>query len=688
MFKKLFNLLIKPSSLVVDNEKHIKVVILSSILLVSAIVMLILSLLVAFWIGKDIPIANHLIPISIATLILIGAYLLSRSRYYRIAGYVACFSLWLSTISASFVDPKHIIVAESLPYTALMVTIAALTLGRISATIFASLAVFSASILPIIQPALKYNMVLSTIIFLIGSSSLTILFVSILSIKIKQLQKSGNDLRESANQFRKLAEASFDGIVFMDKGVIIEANEPFAKMYGYTHEEVIGMNIAKFIDSESLDIVVENIKNNSREVQETVVLKKDGTKFLVETNGINTTYQGGNVRMTAMRDVSEEKKLEKEKEKLQKQVFQKSKLESIGELAAGVGHEINNPLAIIQGYIEKIGGCYKKKIPDLIEPLKIIENSVDRIKNIVEGLRTYARMDTGHIQVIDIHKIINDSISLIGFIFKQENIKIESLYKANNSEVNGNIGKFQQVIMNLFSNSKDAFNNKGGIIKIETKNNRNNLILKFSDDGAGIKKENLDNIFNTFFTTKEVGKGTGLGLGISYKIIDSMNGKISVDSEYGIGTQFTLTLPIAGKENLLKDEDVEVGDDEDDEDGKLRGKVLVVDDEDDFRDIICENLKEFGLEVDDANSGEIALEKIKKNKYDYIITDLKMPKVNGEKLVQEARRLGGNEKIIVMTGGIVTEYTKEQRHALRELANGYLKKPFRIEEIYEAFKKS
>ena len=380
-------------------------------------------------------------------------------------------------------------------------------------------------------------------------------------------------------------------------------------------------------------------------------------------------------------EIAERKKAEKEKTDMQKQIFQTSKLASIGELAAGVGHEINNPLAIIFGYMEKISNKYRKEIPDLIEPIDIVLNSTERIKKIVDGLRTFARMDTEHIQTVNVHKTINDSISLIETIYKQENIIIENLYKADKSEIKGNIGKLQQVIMNLFSNAKDALSQRGGTIKIETRNKRNKVILKFSDDGVGIKKEDLDRIFDTFFTTKEVGKGTGLGLGISHSIIEGMNGKIEVDSEYGIGTEFTITLPIAGKAKLLEEEE-----EEEEEVMKLKGKILVVDDEDVFRALVCDNLKDLGLEVDDADEGDTALEKIKKNKYDYIITDLKMPRMGGDVLIQEARKLGGKEKIIVITGGIVTDYTSEQRYALRKLSDGYLKKPFKNEEIYAALK--
>jgi len=366
---------------------------------------------------------------------------------------------------------------------------------------------------------------------------------------------------------------------------------------------------------------------------------------------------------------------DKEKE-MQKQIFQSSKLASLGVLAAGIGHEINNPLSIIYGYLELM--MQKQEYSELIEPIEIVLQAADRIKNIVNGLKTYGRSDSHDMEDVDLHKVVNDVLNLLKIVYKHEDIIIENGCKAGASLVRGNFGKVHQVIMNLFSNARDALAGKGGIIRIETENKDDNILLKFSDNGIGIKKEDQNRIFDTFFTTKEVGQGTGLGLGIVYSILKSMNGNIEVDSEYGMGTSFTITLPVIDMAELgmVKTEKTVVK--------KLQGRALVVEDEDFIRSIICHYLKDFGLEVDEASDGKTALEIIMKHEFDFIITDLKMSNMSGEGLIQEVRKLGRKDKIIVVTGGILIDYTKQQRDALRELSDGLLMKPFKKDDLYAA----
>lgn len=242
------------------------------------------------------------------------------------------------------------------------------------------------------------------------------------------------------------------------------------------------------------------------------------------------------------------KYLVEEKANMQKKVFHASKLASIGELAAGVGHEINNPLAIIQGNLELMREEIKDEnlvASSLEKYLSKQESSIKRISKIVDGLRTYARADVEHTETIDVHKLIRGSISLIEIIYKQEFINIELSLGAKEKYIMGNIGKLQQVIMNLLSNARDALRDKnGGTIKIETIQMKENIEIRLSDNGSGIAKENLKKMFDAFFTTKPIGRGTGLGLSISNELVEKMGGTIKVDSKEGEGTTFILSFPL------------------------------------------------------------------------------------------------------------------------------------------------
>ena len=385
--------------------------------------------------------------------------------------------------------------------------------------------------------------------------------------------------------------------------------------------------------------------------------------------------------------IANRKKMEKEKNEVQKQVFLSSKLASIGELAAGVAHEINNPLAIILGNIEFIQNSSAANDPTTAGQIERVIKSVDRISGIVNGLRTYARSDTDHIEVLDLHRLINDTVLLISSIYKNENITINIQLGSKNNIILGNIGKLQQVVMNLISNARDSFNGEQGSIDIETSNisdssnNEKRILLKITDSGSGISKENVEKIFNAFFTTKDPGKGTGLGLSISHSIVTSLGGEIQVDSELGRGTTFSLSFKSIDKEKTLdtsiksKEKVVEFK--------MIDGKALIVDDEQEIREILKNYLESFGLEVTLAQDGDIALENLKKQRFDFLITDLKMPSMGGEELLKKTKELGiTNTKLIIITGGIITEYTKKQRAMLKNIADSYIKKPFSKEDIY------
>ncbi|MEI8347484.1 MAG: hybrid sensor histidine kinase/response regulator, partial [Pseudomonadota bacterium] len=312
--------------------------------------------------------------------------------------------------------------------------------------------------------------------------------------------------------------------------------------------------------------------------------------------------------------------------------------------------------------------------------LKRMDRCVERIKNIVNGLRTYARMDTEHSENINFHKIIDDCISLIGAIYSKEGVTFELKHGAKEAYIRGNIGRTQQVLMNLFSNARDSMKGRPGKIIIETANSDGNLILRVIDSGMGIKPENVKRIFDPFFTTKDVGKGTGLGLGIVLSIIQSMKGKIELESEVGIGTCFNVTFPnVNENENIKKIEPLT---------GFVpKGTVLVVDDEEDLRDILSNNLKKIGVEVTTAKDGKEALELCHKFQFDYIISDIKMPQMDGLTFLRLARPIQ-KAKFLVITGGVVTDYTKEERDELRTLVNGYVKKPFSKDEIFQALAQS
>lgn len=240
-------------------------------------------------------------------------------------------------------------------------------------------------------------------------------------------------------------------------------------------------------------------------------------------------------------------------EELQKQkqfAQHNAKLASIGVLASGVGHEINNPLAIVKGHILSL----KKKIknPDftneqLVEQLDKMNIATTRIANIVQGLRNFSRVDNQQFEPFNIYQVMKESNDMVESIYSGEGVHIEfNPLKDENKNIfiNGNRGKIQQVIMNLLANAKDATEGQPSRkIILSSDYQDGKFIVKVQDNGAGIPADSLEKIFDAFYTTKEVNKGTGLGLSLVHGIIGDHKGQIFVETQMGSGSTFTVELP-------------------------------------------------------------------------------------------------------------------------------------------------
>ncbi len=230
-----------------------------------------------------------------------------------------------------------------------------------------------------------------------------------------------------------------------------------------------------------------------------------------------------------------------EKVYLEDQLMQAEKLSSIGLLAAGIAHEVNTPIAGISSYTQML----LEEMPesDRRKPiLEKIEKQTFRAAEIVNGLLNFSRLSGSEFNAVDINRLIDDSLGLLNHQLEINHIKVESRLEDSLPPVYGNRGKLQQVFVNLFLNARDAMPS-GGDLTVETAINESMIIVDISDTGMGISEENLKRIFDPFFTTKVLGKGTGLGLAVTYGIIQEHGGRIFVDSNAGNGTHFRLKLP-------------------------------------------------------------------------------------------------------------------------------------------------
>ena len=246
----------------------------------------------------------------------------------------------------------------------------------------------------------------------------------------------------------------------------------------------------------------------------------------------------------------------KELVEVQKQLIQAEKLATMGTLAGGVAHEINNPLTAILTNAQMLLATNNTLDTDSKESLQLIEEATKRCRTIVQKLMTYAKkpLETTEVSKVDLSKVIQDVISLLSYQLGQENIKIITAAKENNYFVTGSHNELEQVITNIILNAKDAIRKikKSGNIYISLSEKGDWIKIEIKDEGGGIPKEIMPKIFDPFFTTKEVGRGVGLGLSICQAIVEKHNGLITVQSEPNQGSIFTVQLPIVKAKNRIK----------------------------------------------------------------------------------------------------------------------------------------
>ncbi|MBW2591471.1 MAG: ATP-binding protein [Deltaproteobacteria bacterium] len=248
-----------------------------------------------------------------------------------------------------------------------------------------------------------------------------------------------------------------------------------------------------------------------------------------------------------------------EKEMMNQQVIETGKLASVGELAAGIAHEINNPVAImveeagwIQDLLEEEEFHGSENLDEFERALKQINTQGKRCKAITHKLLSFARKTDSRIHNIVINEMIEDVVGLSAQRAKYSKVALKISLEENLPEIMGSASEMQQVFLNLINNALDALDKKGGEIKITAQQKDDAVQISLADDGPGIPKANLARIFDPFFTTKMVGKGTGLGLSICYGIINRMGGKIEVQSMLDHGTTFTISIPIATEQAPLR----------------------------------------------------------------------------------------------------------------------------------------
>jgi nitrogen-specific signal transduction histidine kinase len=359
-----------------------------------------------------------------------------------------------------------------------------------------------------------------------------------------------------------------------------------------------------------------------------------------------------------------------------------AKLASIGTLAAGIGHEINNPLAIMAGNLSLLqmhleNGNKSDTVTE--KHFQKIEKAIDRISGIIKGLRSLSRTDEIKFNEFSLTELVLETEDMIRGIYDREGIELSSQVEPGLIFF-GNRGRLQQVLLNLLSNAKDSLENRPvKQIHLLCKLINGSIEISVKDTGGGVAPELQSKIFEPFFTTKGVNKGTGIGLALSDSIVKEHGGEIFISSQVDKGSLFTVILPAIKEEKGAPSQTENASVLRTDSPKRFSGTVLIVDDEEDLLEIYKHILEGFGLNVLIASNGlegfDIFLKHI--HQIDLVISDMKMPILDGPGFLSKVKNTSYRGPFYFVTGGINMDLSN-----IPDKVDGVLSKPLKEETIY------
>ena len=531
---------------------------------------------------------------------------------------------------------------------------------------------------------------------------ITITPLLFLSALIEEHRQSEKHTRESEQRFRDLTESTSDWVWEVDReGVYTYCSPKVTELLGYEPKEIIGKTPFDFMPSAETNRVSDIFYSFVSSQQPFVSLEnsnvhKNGNIVVMETSGVPIFTDDGELLgyRGIDRDITERKRAEEVLRKSEEKLTRSSKMESLGLLAGGVAHDLNNILSGIVSYPELIL-MDLPKVSKLRKPIETMQESGHRAAAVVQDLLTVARGVALTMTPLNLNDEVNHYLQSPEFK-KIEQHHIAVLIKRNLDRellnINGSQSHINKVIMNLVSNASEAIVGSGHVT-ISTANCYLDrplvgyddvkigeyATLSVSDDGPGIPAGDLERIFEPFYTKKVMGRsGTGLGLAVVWNVVQDHKGYIDVTTGDN-GTTFELYFPITREKILGKGLSLNIED--------IRGNgemILVVDDEESQREISCKMLDTLGYKTMSISSGEEAVEYLKEHTVDLIVLDMIMdPGINGRETYERVIKSHPDQKAVIISGFAETDQVKK---AQKLGAGQYIKKPVTLEKIGVAIK--
>ena len=527
--------------------------------------------------------------------------------------------------------------------------------------------------------------------------------------RTEQLVNINNDLRkevaerrlaekvakESESKFKCLSENSPEIIYTLEyKGSFSYVNPAWEKVLGYNTSEVKGRYFIDFALSKDARKYIEFFKR-IRDKRETItnavgtLVHKDGSHRLFNLSGAPNLDADGNVTgmVGLLKDITEQ-------HKLQGRLFQAQKMEALGILSGGVAHDFNNILSAIMGYSD-LASLLVSDNEELSNNIAQILKASQRAKELVCQILSFSPRSPEKLKPVDIRMIAKEVLKLLRASLPST-IQIDQEIDPETGIIEADPTQIHQLLMNLSTNAASAMEADGGFLQISLRNEQINtcpekmcldiapgyyVVLTVRDTGSGMAPDTLGKIFDPYFTTKDKGKGTGLGLAVVHGIVKGLGGGIDVESEPGVGTTFRVYFPVLDAEPAADLADCKLALPEGEE------CILFVDDEEEVLNVGSQMLSRLGYEVITKSSSVEGLDLFKAHpdRFDLVITDMTMPNLTGDKLALEMMKIRPDIPIILCTG--FSESINEER-AKQIGIKEFSMKPFGMRDLAEATRKA
>jgi len=501
-----------------------------------------------------------------------------------------------------------------------------------------------------------------------------------------------------ANAFARLFEAVHEGVFIGElsagsgtESTTLAANPHLKLILGYAPETpehaVLPFAPERFVDEIAREAFLARLLNEGAVTDYLLRLRRlDGDQVWVEvTARADSTRDSPTAHVEALvRNVSDRRKLDDQSRDLYQQLLQAEKMAALGQTISGVAHELNNPLATILSWAERLA---ERSLDDTARRgVGVILGEAERAARIVRNLLTFARKRQSTRSLIDLNQVVRETITLRAYEQHLTNIDVVTALASGLPPVFADAHQIQQVLLNLVINAEQAMLSTHGrgslVLRTWHDVDRDAVVLQVSDDGPGVPVDVKSKIFDPFFTTKETGKGTGLGLTVAYAIVQEHGGSIRVDSPPAGGASFTVELPVSVESGPRPPKRTASANE-----SAVGASVLLVEDERALATAVGEALIEAGLKVDHAGDGEEALARVRKKVYDVVICDLKMPRVDGISLYRAiaAATPALARRVIFVTGDVAGA---DAERFLEESGCRWLAKPFRLADLLRSVREA